>query len=117
LVEPPVYVQLVVVATVSCRADVPEARVHDEAVRALFDYFNPLTGGPARSGWPLGRAVTVGDVYGVLQTVVTVENVEDVRLFWDDPETGQRSTPVSRIDLDSRALILSQDHQVRVVRS
>ena len=115
-VEPPVYVQLVVVATVACRSDVLESHVHDETVRALFDYFNPLTGGPNGSGWPLGRAVTVGDVYGVLQAVAPVDNVEDVRLFWDDPETGQRSSPGTRIDLDSRALVISQDHQVRVVR-
>jgi predicted phage baseplate assembly protein len=115
-VEPPEYVQLIVVATVACRSGGVEKRLHADAVRALFAYFNPLTGGPGRTGWPLGRPVTTGDVYGILQGIPDVDSVDDVRLFWVDPETGRRSSPVNRIDLHPGALLISHDHQVRVVQ-
>ena len=36
---------------------------------------------PGPPGWPFGRPVRTGDVYGVLQRVRGIESVEDVRLF------------------------------------
>ena len=63
--------------------------MEEAARRALYQYFDPIVGGPDGDGWPFGRPVNVGEVYAVLQRVEGVEYVEDVRLFATDPITGR----------------------------
>ena len=65
-------------------------RLQEEALRALYAYFDPIAGGPEGTGWPFGRPVNVGEVYSVLQGLRGTEVVEDARLFGADPVTGQR---------------------------
>jgi hypothetical protein len=88
--------------------------LREEALTALYSYFNPLTGGPEGQGWPFGRPVHSGEVFAVLQQVAGVDLVEDVRLFAADPVTGQRSEPTARIALGPHALVFSYGHQLRV---
>ena len=42
-------------------------RLQEDALRALYEYFHPITGGPDGTGWPFGRPVNVGEIYSVLQ--------------------------------------------------
>jgi predicted phage baseplate assembly protein len=114
VVEPPVYQGMTVVARARARARVDAARLHDDALAALYTYFNPLTGGPERNGWPFGRSIHIGEVYSVLQRVPGVEFVEEVRLFAADPISGERGDPVQRIDVGPNALVFSYDHQLRI---
>ena len=89
-------------------------RLQASATRALYDYFNPITGGPDGGGWPFGRPVQVGEVYAVLQAVPGTALVEDVRLFGADPITGQRGTATQRLDLEPNSLVFSYEHQLMV---
>ncbi|NYI03898.1 putative baseplate assembly protein [Allostreptomyces psammosilenae] len=114
VVEPPFYRGVTVVASVQARRGANAERLRQEALAALYGYFNPLTGGPEGAGWPFGRPVHAGEVYAVLQRVHDVDLVEDVRLFPADPVTGERTEPTSRIPLDRHALIFSYEHQLRV---
>ena len=95
--------------------DVVEA-LRDRCTRALYDYLNPLIGGPDGEGWPFGRPVQAGEVYAVLQRLPGVDLVEEVRLFGADPRTGERGAAVQRLDLPPHALAFPYDHQVRVER-
>ncbi|MFE7355416.1 putative baseplate assembly protein [Streptomyces sp. NPDC057543] len=114
VVEPPYYQGVTVVASVQARRGVVLERVREEALAALYSYFNPLSGGPGGEGWPFGRPIQSGEAFAVLQQVPGVDLVEDVRLFPADPVTGQRGEPTTKIALDRHALVFSYEHQLRV---
>jgi predicted phage baseplate assembly protein len=114
VVEPPAYLGVTVVARVSAEPGRVADDVQQAALRALYEYLSPLTGGPAGDGWPFGRPVHAFDVSGVLTRVPGVSLVDDLLLFPADPATGAREQPVARVDLPPYALVYSFQHQVRV---
>ena len=114
IVEPPVYRGVTVVAKLKARPRQNPNRLQDEALRALYAYFDPITGGPEGTGWPFGRPVNVGEVYSVLQGLRGTELVEDARLFGADPITGQRGQQTQRLEVEPHALVFSYEHQVLV---
>jgi predicted phage baseplate assembly protein len=114
LIEPPVYRGITVVAKLRARATANPARLQEEALTALYEYFHPITGGPDGNGWPFGRPVNVGEVYAVLQGLPGTGIVEDARLFGADPVTGQRGQQTQRLELEPHALVFSYEHQVLV---
>ncbi|MER5965079.1 putative baseplate assembly protein [Streptomyces sp. NPDC002057] len=113
VVEPPVYQGVTVVARLSAAPGDTDA-VRTAALDALFRHFNPLTGGPDGTGWPFGRPVQYGEVFGVLQRATGDALVEEIRLFPADPVTGRRGAPADRIDVGPGALVFSYQHQVVV---
>ncbi|MGC0314223.1 putative baseplate assembly protein [Kitasatospora acidiphila] len=113
VVQPPNYQGVTVVARLTTRS--PDAeRVREAALEALFRYLNPLRGGADGTGWPFGRAVQYGEMFGVLQRVPGVAVVEELRLFPADPITGRRGAPAERVDVEPDALVFSHQHQVVV---
>lgn len=114
LVEPPFYRGVTVVAQLTARPRVSPGRLRADALRALYNYFDPIRGGPDGEGWPFGRPVHAGEVHAVLQGLAGTEIVDDVRVFAADPLTGKRGEPQQRIDVNRNALVFSFDHQVRV---
>ncbi|MFI5931003.1 putative baseplate assembly protein [Actinoplanes sp. NPDC051494] len=114
LVEPPFYQGVTVVARLQPRPDASAVRLRAEAEAALYRYLDPVRGGPDGRGWPFGRPVHSGEVFGVLQRLSGVEVVEEVRMFPADPLTGRRGDEVTRIELDRHALVFSHQHQIRV---
>jgi predicted phage baseplate assembly protein len=115
-VEPPAFQGVTVVAVVRADAKASADVVRERALHRLFEYLNPLTGGPDRKGWPFGRPLTTGEIFGVLQGVKDVDIVDDVKLFGADPVTGERGGSVKRIDVSADTLVFSYDHQIRVIR-
>ncbi|MFJ2948355.1 putative baseplate assembly protein [Streptomyces sp. NPDC087226] len=113
VVEPPVYQGVTVVARLSA-APGDTDRVRAAALDALYAHLNPLAGGPDGTGWPFGRPVQYGEIFGVLQRATGNALVEEVRLFPADPVTGRRGAPADRIDLAAGALVFSYQHQVVV---
>jgi predicted phage baseplate assembly protein len=114
LVEPPRYRGVTVVARIIARPRVDTARVRTDALAALHSYLNPISGGPDATGWPFGRPVAAGEIFGLLQRIRGVDMVEDIRLFGANPVTGVREGESQRIELDSCSLVFSFEHQVRV---
>ncbi|MGC9670034.1 putative baseplate assembly protein [Planosporangium sp. 12N6] len=114
VVEPPYYQGVTVVARLVAHPDVAAERLRADALAALYSYLDPLRGGPDGTGWPFGRPVHSGEVFGVLHRLPGVDLVDEVRLFPADPLTGRRGEPVPRIELDRHALVFSYEHQVRV---
>jgi predicted phage baseplate assembly protein len=114
-VEPPLYRGITVIARLVARPRVDTERVRVEALRSLYEFLSPLAGGgPDRTGWPFGRPVQAGEIFGLLQQVRGVDIVEDVRLFSADPVTGKRGEQARRVDLTGNSLVFSYDHQIRV---
>jgi len=114
LVAPPEYHGITVVARLSARAPDQIDDARRAAVRALYHYLSPITGGPERIGWPFGRPVHAFEVSAVLASVPGIATVDDVMLFPADLATGRRGEPTPRLDIGKDALILSYRHQVRV---
>jgi predicted phage baseplate assembly protein len=114
LVAPPEYQGVTVVARLTARARDEVDDTRRAAVRALYAYLSPLTGGPEGTGWPFGRPVQIFEVSAILASVPGVVTVDEVRLFPADLATGRRGESAQRVDIGSDALVLSYQHQVRV---
>jgi predicted phage baseplate assembly protein len=114
-VEPPLYRGITVVARLVPRTRINTERLRQEALRSLYEFLSPLPGGgPDGTGWPFGRPVQSGEIFGLLQRVKGVDIVEDVRIFSADPVTGKRGEEARRIDLKANSQVFSYDHQIRV---
>jgi predicted phage baseplate assembly protein len=116
VVEPPMYRGITVVAQLVAKPRARAEKVQAEATAALYRFLNPLTGGPEGAGWPFGRTVYAGEVFGVLQGVDGVDLVDDVRLFSANPVTGERGQPAQRVELPPNSLVFSYEHHVRVTQ-
>jgi predicted phage baseplate assembly protein len=116
VIEPPHYQGVTVVARVRARHTANPVRVENEALTCLYRYLNPVTGGPDGGGWPFGRPVQSGEIYGVLQRVPGVDLVEEVILFGANPITGERGPAMDRVDLAHDALVFSYEHTVAAER-
>jgi predicted phage baseplate assembly protein len=114
-VGPPFYQGITAVVTVHAFRHADTDLVHESAVRALYDYLDPIRGGPLESGWPFGRAVHAGELFAVLQRVPGVAIVDEVRLHPADPISGRRGDATERIDLDPASLTFPYDHRVTVM--
>ncbi|HLX50563.1 MAG TPA: putative baseplate assembly protein [Streptosporangiaceae bacterium] len=114
-IEPPLYRGITVVARLIARPRVNAERLRSGALRALYGFLSPLPGGgPEGDGWPFGRPVQSGEIFGLLQRVQGVDMIEDVRIFSADPVTGKRGEEAHRINLEAGSLVFSYDHQIRV---
>jgi predicted phage baseplate assembly protein len=114
-IEPPSYLGIKVEAQVRARPTADPARVTQDALRALYRYFNPLVGGPDGTGWPFGRPVQLGEVYGILQSVRGLDFVEAAVVMRTNPITGETFDPQDRIDLAPTNLVFSYEHAVEVL--
>jgi predicted phage baseplate assembly protein len=114
LIEPPLYKGITVIAKLLARPSFSIERVNADCLVALYQFLNPLTGGPEGRGWPWGRPVQSGEIYSVLQSVRGVDIVDDVRVFGANPLTRERGQAAQRIELDVASLVFSFDHQIQV---
>jgi hypothetical protein len=103
----PAFVDIRVAANLAPREDAPPAEATGAAARALAAFFDPLTGGPERTGWPFGRAVYASEVAAVLEAVALVDHVEDVQVSAPaEPERARHDGP--SVALDTHELVRLQ---------
>jgi len=115
VVEPPFYRGVTVVARLTARLHASARLLRADALRALYHYLHPLTGGADGTGWPFGRMISAGDVHALLERLPDVDAVGSVRFFAADPVAGTRAeTPSERIGLGPTELAYSFEHQVLV---
>jgi len=63
-----------------------EATYPAKAIKALEQYFDPLTGGADSQGWPFGRNVYASEVYQVLDQLEGIDYVTGVRLTIEEQD-------------------------------
>jgi predicted phage baseplate assembly protein len=114
-VGPPYYQGITAVVSLHSFRHADTDLLHENALQALYEYLDPISGGPLETGWPFGRSVHSGELFAVLQRVHGVAMVDEVRLYPADPLTGKRGDAAERIDLDESALVFSYDHRVTVI--
>jgi len=77
----PQYLPVDLTATLAPTDPAKSGTVEQDALEALRNFFNPLTGGPSGSGWEVGRGVHASDVAAVLGDVKGVDYVQELALF------------------------------------
>jgi len=114
-ISPPFYQGVTVVAKTTALPGIRPELVRDRVLTALYEYINPLTGGPERAGWPFGREINVGEVYALIAGVQGVSSIEGVELLLSDlvtNELGRNARQSLRLPVDT--LFASFRHQVDV---
>ena len=80
--------------------------------KRLYQFINPLYGGPEGNGWPFGRDLVTSEIYSCIQSVDGVEYVEEVQIFPADATTGRKGEATQRIEIPRIELICSYEHQI-----
>jgi len=109
-------VSIVVDVRASPRADLD--RVQHDVAHALYIYLNPLIGGSPSGpseGWPLGRSLNQGELFGIVYAIPGVEFVNILRMYETNVRTGEQSPQPtdSRLVLEPDELIASGRHIVK----
>jgi predicted phage baseplate assembly protein len=109
-------VSIVADVRASPRADLD--RVQHDVAHALYVYLNPLIGGSPTGpseGWPLGRSLNQGELFGIVYGIPGVEFVNIVRMYETNVRTGEQSPQPtdSRLVLAPDELIASGRHIVK----
>lgn len=106
----PVYVPVTVAA--SLHVGLGQAGgVAAAAQSALDRYFDPLTGGPAGAGWPLGRDVLDSDLLAVLNQIAGVLYVDGLTIS----TSGRAAPQCGNLNLCGIELVRSQTHRLTVL--
>jgi predicted phage baseplate assembly protein len=93
-------------------------RVQLDVEHALYVYLNPLIGGSPTGpgdGWPFGRALNQGELFGIVYAISGVEFVNIVRMYETDVRTGEQAAQPtdSHLKLEPDELIVSGKHIVK----
>ena len=111
----PYYQGVTVAALVSARPGRPPSLVQDRALRALYDFINPLTGGPDGTGWGFDVDLNAAAILQLLDAVEGVERVDEVLFFEYDLRNQTRiGFGKELVKLAPDSLFLSTNHQVIV---
>jgi len=94
--------------------------VQQDVEHALYVYLNPLIGGSPSGpgdGWPLGRAVNQGELFGIVYSIDGVEFVNVLRMYETNLATGEQAAQAteSQLMLGADELIASAKHIVKAV--
>jgi len=95
-------------------------RVQHDVEHALYVYLNPLIGGSPHGpgeGWPCGRGLNQGELFGIAYSIPGVELVHILRMYETDIATGAQAAQPSdgRIGLERDEVIASGRHIVKAV--
>ena len=109
---------LTVVVNVEAARSAELARVEQDVARALYRFLSPLIGGSVTGdgpGWPYGRGLNQGELFGVVLAVPGVEFVKILRIYDVDLRTGaQGQRPIGPyVEIDPDQVIASGTHVVR----
>jgi predicted phage baseplate assembly protein len=103
----PTYVTVTVAAFLHISSTADPGPLPALAQQALDRLFNPLLGGPAGAGWPIGRAVYRTEIMALLAALPGVLTVTDLTL-----QAGDAAPVCGNIDICQTDLVRSGQHQV-----
>jgi predicted phage baseplate assembly protein len=114
-IDVPSYQGITVVAEVHAAPTVRPEKVRADAEKALYEFVNPITGGPDGRGWPFDTDLSIGDIFSVLRGVAGVARAETVHMFLADLRGQQQPEEVGqRVRLSKEELFMSVSHRVVV---
>lgn len=115
-VKEPAYQGLTVRAALTALPGYRRDLLRDDVLRSLNRVLHPLTGGPDKTGWPIGRPVQRHELAAALAWTPGVDMSREVTLdlYPADTATGARGDRVDTLLLNPDALVLSHRHKVQV---
>jgi len=110
----PAYQQVAVEVLIKARPGSNRKQIIVDVNKLLYRYLNPITGGPAGTGWPFGRTLSASEVFALVQKIENVDSIEEIALFPIDPKSGKKLESSTKIRVSPDALICSGIHEVTV---
>jgi hypothetical protein len=83
VVRPPLHTDIDLKVVLASRPNTVEGAVVAAATAAVTSFFDPLSGGRDRSGWPFGKPVSVYELYHLIESVPGVDHVEAIEINGD----------------------------------
>lgn len=114
-IRPPAYYWVACRVQLRAAPGAAQATVEAEALRRLYRYLNPLTGGPDNKGWPFGRDLFISDVYQCLQGMPDVQFIRGVEMRAARDGGAGRGEPVESIDVIAHGVIASGVHEIEFI--
>lgn len=114
-VAAPEYQQVSIEAKVRAKPTYDFEQIEAAVKRKLYEYINPVRGGPKGQGWPFGRGLFPSEVSSVIQSTPDVDYIENVKIYLVDRETGQKQPIENKINIPANGLICSGEHHVEVI--
>ncbi len=110
-VIPPEYIKITVHAEVVVTSN---TGINPGKIKTALDsLLNPLGDYGVSKGWPFGRPVYKGDIYGVINRI---EGVEYIKELWLNAEgTGARKEPNGNIEIPPYGLVYPGEHEIEIV--
>ncbi len=93
----PVYINVRLRVWLAIKENIKQNEVISEAGRRINEYFNPISGGPEGTGWPLGRHIYRSEVYNLLEGIPGIDHVAKIEI--DDDEN------ISTLEIEKHQLI------------
>lgn len=110
----PYYEGVSVAATIEALPGSEEGPIVQTALEALYEFIDPLTGGPEGHGWPFGADLTAAAVREVLAAVPGVEGISVVLLSANLRQPARVGHDVDVIKAQPGTLFMSYEHKIRV---
>ena len=106
----PSYHPVTIRSRIAPERGVEASALQARIVEALHRFFDPLRGGPQKTGWPFGRDVYRAEVLGVVDAVPGVDHVLSLDLLSEgcEPECGS-------VCVGATGLVASGDHEIEVI--
>lgn len=106
----PQYTTVSVGATLHVHPGTDAAATRDAARLLLKQFFHPLSGGPSRQGWPVGRAVYRSEVLALLASLSGVAYVTNLSLRQGDGVAAD----CGNVEICPHGLVVSGTHAIAV---
>ena len=110
----PEYLQVAVEARVRIKPAFNTEIVAKNIKTRLYQFVNPVCGGPQGQGWPFGRSLFASDLLSLVQGTPDVEYIEEVKFFTVDWTDGERKEIKEKLKVPPNGLICSAEHRVVV---
>lgn len=114
-IRPPAYYWVACRVQLRAAPGVAQATVEAEALRRLYRYLNPLTGGPKGTGWPFGRDLFISDVYQCLQGMPDVQFIRGVQMRVAREGGAGQGDPVESVEVIAHGVVASGIHEIEFV--
>lgn len=114
-IRPPAYYWVSVKARLRAAPGVKQDEVEAQVLERLYQFLNPLAGGPDGKGWPFGRHLFVSDVYQSLQGLPNIQFIRGVELYAARPGGEAQGAPLETLEIVAHGVIASGKHSVEFV--
>ena len=114
VVSNPVYCGVTVEANVKAKTKTDIKRLKNEIEKKLYQFINPINGGPDNTGWPFERSILASDAYSLIQGVPGVDYVEELSFIPVDLDTGKEGAATRKFIISPEQLPCSYKHKITV---